>query len=334
MLLKQLQRDYTAVSEIQRVPQADGPEVAGLFVQLAADGWNSSRPNPELLTAVERITQLPQIQQAQPNQADSLAEMYFRVGLLERTAGQPPNKAVEPLKKAIALRPDYPAAHSQLGDVYSETKDFPAAIQEYRLIPKDSRLASRALNGILAVAASYMDADKLDDTLRAGSDARPWAHEAVESRQIDNLLVFAGHRRASELLRSGHLDDAGNAIEGYRPLVKTPGDAAELNQLDRLIKARGTGRFAARTDEKVLRAEGTAQALECPAEGALLRVTVEGSEMIFDLPEPSLVEVTSSGAQQVELSCGKLKPFHIVIDYSPPGVASKASAGIIRQMAF
>ncbi len=163
---EQLQRDYSAVAEIQRLPAADGPEVAGLFIQLAADGWDSRRSNPELLTAVEGITQLPQIQQAQPNQAESLAEMYFRVGLLERTAKQPASKAAEPLKKAVVLRPDYPAARVQLGDVYVEMKDFPAAIPlaSDQLIPPGDNPADKppGLSGtaiLCCVAARSGDMD-------------------------------------------------------------------------------------------------------------------------------------------------------------------------------
>ena len=56
--------------------------------------------------------------------------------------------------------------------------------------------------------------------------------------------------------------------------------------------------------------------------------------MKFDLPDPDLVEMRAVGTKQVEIGCGKMEPFHIAIDYVAPGVASKASNGIIRQMAF
>jgi hypothetical protein len=56
--------------------------------------------------------------------------------------------------------------------------------------------------------------------------------------------------------------------------------------------------------------------------------------MKFDVPDPAAVEVSSSGADSVELRCGALKPFRIAVEYAPPGVTNPASAGIIRKMTF
>ena len=77
-----------------------------------------------------------------------------------------------------------------------------------------------------------------------------------------------------------------------------------------------------------------AVALDCPKAGPLLRVKLESTEMIFDLPDPSAVEVSSSGKTELDLRCGLLKPFRIAKDYAAPGVSSAKSSGVIRKMAF
>ena len=40
-------------------------------------------------------------------------------------------------------------------------------------------------------------------------------------------------------------------------------------------------------------------ALDCPKAGPLLRVKLESTEMIFDLPDPSAVEVSSSRKNRI-----------------------------------
>ena len=61
---------------------------------------------------------------------------------------------------------------------------------------------------------------------------------------------------------------------------------------------------------------------------------VDGKEMLFDLPDPDTVEVSSSGTTAVELRCGALKPFRVTVEYASPGISQPASAGVIRKMAF
>jgi hypothetical protein len=132
-------------------------------------------------------------------------------------------------------------------------------------------------------------------------------------------------------VQAGNLKEARAELDGVRKLAKSPADIRDLDRLDALIAARSKGRLASRPGEKLLRAEGTAQALDCPVSGALLRVLVGDKEMVFDLPDPAAVEVLSGSA---DLHCGKLQTFHVIVEYAPPGVASKASAGIVRRVAF
>jgi len=86
------------------------------------------------------------------------------------------------------------------------------------------------------------------------------------------------------------------------------------------------GKLAVRGEEKLLHVEGMAFALDCPKAGPLLRVRVDGKEMLFDLPDPDAVEVSSSGTTAVELRCGALKPFR-----SRWSMRRRASANLQRR---
>ena len=75
-------------------------------------------------------------------------------------------------------------------------------------------------------------------------------------------------------------------------------------------------------------------ALDCPKAGPLLLVKLGSTEMMFDLPDPSAVEVSSSAKNELDLRCGLLRPFPIAVDYATPGVSSPKSSGVIRKMTF
>ncbi len=153
--------------------------------------------------------------------------------------------------------------------------------------------------------------------MKTGSDARPWAHEGSDFAQINNLLVFAGQKRAHELLRSGYLEEATKAIEGYRTTsVKTAG--ATPQNWTRWIDLSKLGEPVATRHARARRCcgpKGPRRHWTVPPKGRFFGVEVAGSEMLFDLPDPSLSgsDVVRCSTPQVEINCGRLKPFHIVV---------------------
>jgi tetratricopeptide (TPR) repeat protein len=62
---------------------------------------------------------------------DDKAERYFQEGVAYAKSSQY-DKAIEPLMKAIKLKPEYAEAHNNLGVVYHKLKLYENAIDSYR----------------------------------------------------------------------------------------------------------------------------------------------------------------------------------------------------------
>lgn len=62
---------------------------------------------------------------------DDKAERYFQEGVACAKSGQY-DKAIEPFRKAIKLKPEYAEAHNNLGVAYHKLKLYEQAIDSYR----------------------------------------------------------------------------------------------------------------------------------------------------------------------------------------------------------
>jgi tetratricopeptide (TPR) repeat protein len=326
-----LEKKFDAFEQIQNAPQDRATTLATMYFHVAKLGWGAEPADSKRLDKLERILDLPQVKNAPASRAASAAEMYYFFALLEREAKQPKDKVTAAFLQALQLQPDFQEARVKLGETYLYFNDAANARSAFVQVAPGSELAAAALNGLRGVAGAYMETAKFDEARAVAEESRPWVRTAGEQSLLDTIFLYVGERTSNASLQTGNLKEARAALESVRKLAKTPADIRDLDRLDGLITARSKGRLAARPGEKLLRADGTAQALDCPVSGALLRVLVGDKEMSFDLPDPAAVEVLSGSA---DLHCGKLQGFHIVVEYAPPGVASKASAGIVRRMAF
>jgi len=165
-------------------------------------------------------------------------------------------------------------------------------------------------------------------------DGRKWIQTLADSASTGQLLVYIAQRSANVHLQSGDLAQARASLDEVQGVASGANDLRETERLRSLIEARSKGKLRARPGERLLHVEGIAVALDCPTAGPLLRVKLESKEIMFDLPDPGAVEVSSSGNAELDLHCGSLKPFRIAVDYAPPGVTSPKSSGVVRKMAF
>lgn len=67
--------------------------------------------------------------------AGDLADAYYNLGNLYYEAGQY-EKAIVPLRKAVAEKPDDSDAHYTLGNVYDKLKRYPEAAKEFELLTR------------------------------------------------------------------------------------------------------------------------------------------------------------------------------------------------------
>ena len=325
---------FAALDEIQRAPESRAATLAGMYFHAARAGWNPKQANTELLASLEGIFDLPQVQRAAPGQEGTTAEVYYQFALVEKEAHAPLDKVATSLRRTFQLQPDHEDAKIKLGELYLESNRLEEAAAAFMKISPASKAASYAVNGLHGVAAGYLSAGSFAEARRAVEDGRKWVRTLGDSADTDRLLVAIAQRSAAVYLESGDLALARASLDGVQSLVSVADDRQEAERLRGLIEARSKGKLRARPGEKLVHVEGIAVALDCPAAGPLLRVRLDSAERMFDLPDPSAIEISSSGTGELELHCGVLKRFRIAVDYAAPGVASPKSSGIVRKIRF
>lgn len=139
-------------------------------------------------------------------------------------------------------------------------------------------------------------------------------------------------------LVKGNIELARTDAEAARQAAKGPTQTAAVDRLLRLIDARSTGPAAAHPGETVIRTQGVAVGLRCAPAGSdemsKMGVNIGGKQVIFDMPAPAAVEILRTTAASLQLTCGQLQPFPVVVEYTPASVAEQQSAGIIRRLEF
>jgi tetratricopeptide (TPR) repeat protein len=146
--------------------------------------------------------------------------------------------------------------------------------------------------------------------------------------------LFAG--LAYAYLQTGDLALARKHAETARKWAMTAEETRGLDLLTGLIDARFTGPFVPRPGEKLQRAEGMVQGVECGPGRERLHLSTENKSMVFDMPPVKAVEFTkvSGDGTELRLVCGPQKPFHAVLDYAPAGAAEQGSAGVVRRLEY
>ena len=362
-----LELSQAVAAQIRSAPAEQSIAIASMYIHLAREIWNPEQPNGPLLAMLEKVAQLPQIPVGHTELAAAEAELHYFLGVFEIVAKQPIAKIIEPLIQALRLKPDLSEATLRLaetyragrdytssadsllralkvtpddtrfrvllGNIYTDAKDYPAALAAFSEIPADSGAAGYASSGVNAVADAYVATNHFEDALRAVESGRKWATDG--SAYLDHVVVGIWHKSAYASLLSGDFKHARASLETAARLVPEPADMQENERLKGLTEARSNGPLATRPGEKMLRAEGMVQALECPAAGPLLRLLVDGKQMRFNLPDPAAVEMTGTSDASIDLHCGELKPVRVVIEYAPSSLPlSKTSSGIVRKMGF
>jgi tetratricopeptide (TPR) repeat protein len=139
-------------------------------------------------------------------------------------------------------------------------------------------------------------------------------------------------------LQRGNIDLARSGADAARKAASTPAQIQAADQLVKLIEARSKGPAEAHPGESVIRAKGTALGLLCAAAGSgemsKMGITIDGKQIMFDMPDPVAVELARKPGVSPELKCGALQPFPIIVEFTPSSVANQQTAGIIRRLEY
>jgi Flp pilus assembly protein TadD len=244
-------------------------------------------------------------------------QMCLHLAELERASGQPDDKIIPPLLRALKSRPDYIDARLELGFAELNARNFEGALASFaqlRNLPSDR--AAIVYNGI---AYAYTQTGDFVQARKNAINARKWDRTDAESRRTDDLIRYLDQR------------EGGGAKTPVQVAVAQP-DSSDRPTLRRTAVAESE---PAAPREKRERVEGTAKNLDCSGEPARLSVLVGQNTMTFALADPDKIILKHDGNATFDFACGPQKPMPVTIEYVPvDNPAAKGVAGAVRQIEF
>jgi hypothetical protein len=272
--------------------------------------------------AAEASRLYQQLETDEPNRPDAFAS----AGYLAVELGQKEN-ARKDLRKAYDLGSADPQLCLQLATLDREAKQPPSVVMP--LLERAVKLRPDFTEALFQLGVMKLDTREFDaafDLLNRIGTVGP-----------DRMAIFR-YAIAYVNLERGNIDRARSGAESARQAAKTPAQTQAADQLLKLISARSQGPAAAHPGESVMRVQGTALGLRCVETGSgemsKMGVTIDGKQVLFDMPDPTAVELVQRPGVSPELKCGALPPFRIVVEYTPSSVANQQTAGIIRRLEF
>jgi tetratricopeptide (TPR) repeat protein len=170
-------QEYTALEKLQ----PENPELnrALGYLALAADDKDKAR---EYLEKSFRT-------------GDGDPLMCFELAMLYRQAGQPPEKAIAPLERAVRGKPGYTDALIQLGILRIAARQYDKALDAFLSIPKVS--SQRAAEVYWGIAYAYFETGELEKARTNALTAKKWSKDPKITAGIDEVLRIAEARSKS-----------------------------------------------------------------------------------------------------------------------------------------
>ncbi len=238
------------------------------------------------------------------------------------------DKVIAALKKALSLKADYTGARMLLGVTQMNMQNFQAAIDTFSGIRKVT--AEHAAGLFNALAYAYLQTGALEPARTSLQSARKWLKSDAEIQQADQLQRYIDAREAAKspggAARPSAPPISAEALATGRPTLRrgdgavTPSDSAiETNPMPR---------------ERLDRAEGEFQALECAGSRATLVVLVGRETMRFVITDPNSITIRHEGANTFQFECGPQKKSHVAVDYVVDGTVTPGITGVVRRLEF
>jgi hypothetical protein len=280
----------------------------------------------DLHTASHHLTEASRLYQQLETEEPKRPDAFASAGYMALSVNQKENARVE-FRKAFDLGSTDPQLCLQLATLDREAKQ-PATV----FIPELERavkLRPDFTEALFELGVLKVDTREFDEAYRLLN--------SVGIVGPDRMAIFR-YAIAYVNLEKGNIDLARSGAEAARQAAKTPVQTQAADQLIKLIEARSKGPAAAHPGEQVIRAKGTILGLRCAAPGSdemsKMGTTIDGKQIVFDMPDPAAVELSRRPGVSPELNCGPLQPLPVIVEYTPSSVTNQQSAGIIRRLEY
>ena len=236
------------------------------------------------------------------------ARVYYGRSALDAEAGQPRERQIELLRKAVDLDPDYQDARLRLGYLLLAATDYAGALAQFERVKEGD--PENAFEFFHAFAyASYRTGDR--DRARANAKRALAAAQGQEQKASAEQLAAVIEGHSPEGLQAPALPDL-EAVQ--RPTVR---------------RAPGTPVPAQRRGRATI--EGTLDRIDCQGTTARIRMTADGRAVRLLIDRPESIEVRGGTSGAFTVTCGPQQPPRRVrIEYEPQVDEEAGTIGLVR----
>jgi len=256
-------------------------------------------------------------------------QMCFHYAVLQHEPGGSEKDILPALEKAVQLKPDYVEARLQLGLELVNQKNYKDAVTQLRQITKINPEQARYYFSALAYAD--MQTGDTANARKNAEQAKQWAKTPEEAEQANSIIRYLDEQQAFAARQAAAQQAA--AQRASAPATQQTVVPRQAPVESEPEKEPPPKQFARREDQ-LSHVEGMAQKLDCNGESARLHVLVGQKVMVFEITDPSRVNIKHSGEAQHDFTCGPQKPFHVAIEYAPSANPRAATAGVIHSLEF
>jgi tetratricopeptide (TPR) repeat protein len=144
------------------------------------------------------------------NEGSTNPLMCFELGGLESAAGQPLERAIAPLERAVKLKPDFADARLQLGKSLVAARRFPEAITDLLAMPDVK--PERAPPLFCSLAYAYLETGDLSEARQNLDTCRKWVKQDRDIKMADSLAKLINARSSGPAIE--HTGERREKVQG------------------------------------------------------------------------------------------------------------------------
>ncbi|HME09100.1 MAG TPA: tetratricopeptide repeat protein, partial [Bryobacteraceae bacterium] len=225
-------------------------------------------------------------------------QMCFHYAVLRHNNGAPAADILPALRRAVELKPNYAEARMELGMSLMEARDYAGAIDALSGIKTVT--GEQAPHYFAARAYAALETGNREDAKKFAEFAKRYARTPAQREQADSILRYVHPDPQQKEVKMRAVDEWARE----HPPVLRHSDLPPAEE-PRLWAP------------EMKKAEGLAVRLECNSANkrARLAVLVEGQEKIFDIEDPSAIQLRHPGQSTHEFQCGPQDSLRMTIEY-------------------
>ena len=250
--------------------------------------------------------------------------LYYDFARLLKQADSEPEVIKKPLRKAIALKPDFDDAHRLLGSIL--LREGKAGMALARLMRVKNLSRQEAVDHYRKVAELYHRLGRKESARQAAALCRKYARSSEEVDSAEELM---------EWLRDAR-EEAPDEAPTRTAAVATPRKTAFTPQRGASGRPSNSWpeRSGSRTAPTWLKVRGSFSRLDCLGERARLHLLAEGEPLALAILDAASVRISGPGTGMVDLRCGEQEPRPVTVEYKPSEDADFGTVGIVKVIQF